>query len=152
MAAAQQSREEFWRDYEEKCGEKVLAYNLGQYIKGWEPYREPLWGLVILTEAGFRFHHFAHENWIGALSRLGSGGEAPKEKTIFIPLGDIVSAELHIEKRWWKKILSPGVPRLIIRYRTEGGGEAELVAETDSKAEPLGEKLRDLLATSATGS
>ncbi|MDR2027939.1 MAG: hypothetical protein LBP93_00225 [Treponema sp.] len=134
---------EFWRDYEKRYGEKVLAFTLGRYISGWASYETPLWGLLIATGGGFRFHHFPHEGWIDAISRITTGGEAPQEKTIFIPKGWLVSVELRIEKSWWKKILSPHPPRLSVRYRTPEGVEAELLAETDQKAETLLAHLRE---------
>jgi hypothetical protein len=130
---------DFWREYEKTCGEKVLAYTLGQYISGWDEYEFPFWGLLIATDGGFRVHHFPHESWIQALSRSTMGGEAPKEKTIFIPRDRIISAELRMERNWWKKLLFAVSPRLIIRYRKAGpeAAEAELVAETEKKAESL---------------
>jgi hypothetical protein len=121
----------FWKEYEEKCGEKVLAYTLGQYLSGWEEFNLPLWGLLIATSGGFRFHHFPHEGWIQALSRLSSGAEAPKEKTIFIPRDQLAAVELKVEKSWLKKIFLPHSPRLVIRYGDRGG---ELVMETGQKA------------------
>ncbi|MDR0376282.1 MAG: hypothetical protein LBH70_00645 [Spirochaetaceae bacterium] len=128
----------FWKDYEEKCGEKVLAYTLGQYRSGWEefdlPPRTPLWGLLIATSGGFRFHHFPHEGWIQTLARVSSGEEAPKEKTLFIPKDRMASIELKIEKSWLKKIFLPRPPLLVIRYGDAGG---ELVMEADQKAREL---------------
>jgi hypothetical protein len=124
----------FWKDYEEKCGEKVLAYTLGQYLSGWDEFNTPLWGLLIATSGGFRFHHFPHEGWIQALSRLSSGGEAPKEKTIFIPRDQLASVELKVEKSRLKKILFPSSPRLVVRYGNTGG---ELILETDQKAREI---------------
>jgi hypothetical protein len=121
----------FWKDYGEKCGETVLAYTLGQYLSGWDEFNMPLWGLLIATSGGFRFHHFPHEGWIQALSRVSSGGDAPTEKTLFIPRDQLTSVELNVEKSKWKKILFPSSPRLVVRYGDTGG---ELVMETDQKA------------------
>jgi hypothetical protein len=126
--------DKFWREYEEKIGEKVLSKSLGKYLSGWAEYPQPLWGLAIATSGGFRFHHFPHEGWIMALSRVTSGGEAPKEKTFFIPQEKILSVKLIVEKRWWKKLLTPSSPLLLIRYSLVDGTEAELSIETDSKA------------------
>jgi hypothetical protein len=137
----ERSPEEFWRDYEEKVGEKVLARSLGRYLSGWEefdsPQRNPLWGLLIVTGGGFRFHHFPQVSWLDALSRLNSGWEAPREKALFIPRDRIISVELRSEKSFWKRFFSPRLPLLIIRYRSEDGQERELLAEADSKTEDL---------------
>jgi hypothetical protein len=135
--------EEFWKQYEAALGEKVLAYTLGQYLSGWAEYALPLWGLLIATDAGFRFHHFPHEGWIQVLSRMTGGGDAPKEKTIFIPRDRILAAELRKEKSLLKKIFLPGQPRLVLRYRDSSGVEAEFIAEADSKASLIIEKLQN---------
>jgi hypothetical protein len=128
-----QSPEEFWRDYETRIGEKVLARNLGRYLSGWNEFEEsggnPLWGLLIATEGGFRFHHFPQINWFDALSRLSSGWETPQEKTFFIPRDRIVAAEIRKETSWWKRLFAPGSPLLVIRYRKTDGTETELLAE-----------------------
>ena len=127
----------FWQNYEEKTGEKVLAKSLGRYLGGLDEHPQPLWGLAIATTGGFRFHHFPHEGWIMALSRITSGGEAPKEKTFFIPKENISFLELVVEKRWWKKLLAPSSPVLRIRCRQENPGgkaETEILVETDREA------------------
>jgi hypothetical protein len=127
----------FWKEYEEKIQEKVLAKALGRYISGWNEYQEPLWGLLIATTGGFRFHHFPHEGWLIALTRITTGGEAPKEKTIFIPKEMITAVDLRVEKRWWKKILTPSTPVLRLRYTGLDGGDAVLIVETETKAQDV---------------
>ncbi|GHT89887.1 hypothetical protein FACS1894137_19220 [Spirochaetia bacterium] len=140
--------EEFWREYETALGEKVLAYTLGQYLSGWAEYDPPLWGLLIATDAGFRFHHFPHEGWIQVLSRVSTGGDAPTEKTIFIPHDRIHSVELRREKSLLKRIFIANQPRFVLRYRDGSGIEAEFVAETDSKAALIVEGLQNVRETS----
>jgi hypothetical protein len=139
----EQSPEEFWRDYENSLGEKVLARGLGRYLSGWDEFdaagETPLWGLLIVTGRGFRFHHFPQINWFDALVRPHSGGVTPKEKTFFIPHEWIDAAELRLEKSPWRRLFAPRPPLLAIRYRN---GEArELLAETDTRARALAELL-----------
>jgi hypothetical protein len=126
--------EVFWRDYAAKFGEQVLAYALGRYIRGWEGFDVSLWGLLIATSGGFRFHHFPHESWIEAISRTTLGGEAPQERLIFIPQERLIAVDFQQETAWWKKLLSAQPPRLVIRYRDDADKEQELVAETEKKA------------------
>jgi hypothetical protein len=132
--------DKFWQDYEASINEKVLARSLGQYLSGLAEYSYPLWGLAIATSGGFRFHHFPHEGWIVALSRITTGGDAPKEKTFFIPREDISSVELLLEKRWWKKILTPSNPALVINCRVNGE-ETQVLIETDRSAGAIVEAL-----------
>ena len=136
---------DFWREYEAKTGETVLARSLGQYISGWEEFDankwNAIWGLIIATSGGFRFHHFPHMSWLDALTRFSSGAEPPKEKTLFLPKERILSARLVRETRWWKKLFSPSAPRLIIHYRNEAGEERDMLLETEYRAEGLAEQL-----------
>lgn len=135
--------EEFWKQYGAALGEDILSYALGQYLSGWAEYDPPLWGLLIATDRGFRFHHFPHEGWIQALSRLGSGDEGPKEKTIFIPRERILSVELRREKSLLKRILFNSRPCFVLRYADSAGAEAEFIAEADTKASLIVEKLQN---------
>lgn len=145
MAQKGKSPEDFWAEYEEKTGEKVLARSLGQYVSGWDEFGNPpggtMWGLIIATSGGFRFHHFPQANWITALARIGSHDEPPKEKTIFIPAGRIISAVLHRETKWYRRIFSPNVPRLVICYRDDAGGEKELLLQAEFKSDGIAEAL-----------
>jgi hypothetical protein len=125
---------EFWRKYEAGLGEKVLSFSLGQYLSGWAEHDPPLWGLLIATDRGFRFHHFPHEGWLETISRFSTGGEPPREKTIFIPRERIIHAELRRERSLLKRILFASRPRLVIRYRDDRGAEGEFIAEADSTA------------------
>ena len=133
--------QEFWREYEAGLGEKVLSFSLGQYLSGWAEHDPPLWGLLIATDRGFRFHHFPHEGWLQILSRLSTGGKPPEEKTIFIPRERILLAELRRERSLLKRIFFASRPRFVIRYRDDRGAEGEFIAEADSTAAAIIEKL-----------
>lgn len=141
---------QFWRKYEFTHGERVHAFSLGRYIKGCADLAFPLWGLLIATDGGFRFHHFPQESWLTALSRATTGGgkEAPKEKTAFIPLEKIISIEYKIEKSWLKKIFLSAQPLFILRYYDDDGQEWELIAETDKRSLEVIEALQKITGTS----
>ena len=136
--------EDFWREYEEQTGEKVIARSLGQYVSGWDEFDNvsgtPMWGLIIATSGGFRFHHFPQSNWFSALARIGSLDDPPKEKTVFIPTSRIVSVVLHKETKWYRKIFSPGT-HLEIRYCNEAGDERKLLLQADHKPEGIAQAL-----------
>ena len=130
---AEKNPDDFWREYEEKTGEKVLARCLGQYVSGWEEFGNltGLWGLIIFTSGGFRFHHFPQQSWIETLTRA-VGSEAAKERTIFIPNENITGKRFIEESKWWKK-LSGSIPQLQIQYRDGAGNEQRLLLNADSK-------------------
>jgi hypothetical protein len=145
MARKGKSPEVFWQEFEENTGEKVMARGLGRYVSGWNEFDSEgttnIWGLIIATSGGFRFYHFPQANWLTALTRFGSSGDTPKEKTIFIPSDDILSAVLHKETKWYKKIFSSAAPRLLIRYRSQNGSEKELTFNADYKPDAIAEAL-----------
>jgi hypothetical protein len=138
----------FWREFEEQTGEKVLDRGLGQYLSGWDPFDapggggKPVWGLIIATDGGFRFHHFPQVSWLDSLIRPASGGGAGEEKTFFIPKDRIISAELRREKRWWKRLAGSAPPLLTIRYHTGAGEERELLIQAEYRTEGLAERLK----------
>ena len=138
----EKSPDSFWREYEEKTGEKILARGMGRYLSGWDEFDsrgwKAIWGLIIATSGGFRFHHFAQYGWLDLFARRD---EAPREKTIFIPGEKIVSADLRRETLWWKKLLKPSPPRLSIRYTGAEGKEKELLLESDNISGDFAEKL-----------
>ena len=134
LRKTEKSADDFWREYEEKTGEKVLARGLGRYVSGWGEFDSDrstsLWGLIIASSGGFRFHHFPQHSWLDSLVSLG-GREEPKEKTIFIPKEKIISAVLVAEKKWWKKIFAPNPPRLEIAYHDGEGNPRRLLVEVE---------------------
>jgi hypothetical protein len=138
----EQSPEEFWRDYEARIGETVLARTLGRCLSGWDDFdregKTPLWGLLFVTDRSFRFHHFPQANWLDIFIRSPAGAA---ERTFCIPREWIDSAELRLEKSLWRRLLAPRPPLLAVRYRNGEGQQRELLAETDSKARILAELL-----------
>jgi hypothetical protein len=133
LRKTEKSAEVFWREYEEKTGEKVLARGLGRYVSGWEEFDSngltSIWGLIIASSGGFRFHHFPQRSWLYSL--IGGGGrEEPKEKTIFIPKEKIISAEIIAETKWWKKIFASSPPHLVIGYH-DGDNTRRLLLEVE---------------------
>ncbi|MDR0323981.1 MAG: hypothetical protein LBI12_06020 [Treponema sp.] len=132
----QKSSDDFWREYEEKTGEEILKRGLGKYVSGWDEFDKKklsgIWGLVITTSGGFRFHHFPQNHWLDSLTRFGSKGPA-KEKTIFIPNEKIISNEVIKEKKWWRKIFISSIPHLVIRYIDEAGNEKQILFEAEYK-------------------
>ncbi|QQO09436.1 hypothetical protein [Breznakiella homolactica] len=144
MAKYNPDAEAFRKEYEERYGEKILAYGLGRYLGGWKEYDGEFWGLVIATEGGFRFHHFPHEGWLQMVSRSTTGGKPPQEKTIFVPRDSIVSAEYRTEKSWWRRILFPSHPLIAVKYRN-AAGSGEILCETDSRSIPVADSLKRLI-------
>lgn len=142
LKKTKQSQDDFWQEYEEKTGEKVLARSLGQYLSGWEEFDnkgwKSIWGLIVATTGGFRFHHFPQRGWFEIFSRNSA---APGEKAFFIPKDKMISAQLIVEKRWWKKIFKSPSPRLIINFRNALDKETEILLDADFIRGDLAESL-----------
>jgi len=147
---SEKSPDDFWREYEQKINEKVLARCLGRYMSGWEDFDErgwtAIWGLVIVTSGGFRFHHFPQQGWLDFFTRF-AGQEGPTEKTLFLPKEKIVSARIIRETSWWKKILKSTPPQLCLKYSDEAGNERQMLLEADLRSDELEENLKALIAS-----
>jgi len=130
----EKSPDVFWQEYEEKTGEKVLARGLGKYVSGWDEFDSKkwggLWGLIITTSGGFRFHHFPQHSWVDLFGTFAKN-EPPKEKTIFIPQENVLLTDYKIEDKWWKRLLSFSPPRLVVKYKNEEGQEKQLLFEAE---------------------
>jgi hypothetical protein len=138
-----ETAEDFWAHYEAALGEKVAAHALGRYLGGWDAYDGPLWGLLIVTEHAFRFHHFAHANW---LTVWLSQGDGPKEKVIMIPAEKIVAVQFFDGRLpWWKKIFTNYQPLLTIRYQKDAGDKGAIRIETGRDAQPLVDMLSSIV-------
>jgi len=167
MRKVEQSAEEFWREFEERRGEKVLSFALGRYLSGWpeeaqhegaathdretaEAPRGPLWGLLIATERAFVFHHFPQASWLQALSKPGN---EPREYSLSIPQEAIVSVEFVKEKSLLKRLVFGDNPLLKVHYQTDSGRKETrketFVADTENKGEEVAKRLSELRASSA---
>jgi len=143
----EKSSETFWREYEEKTGEKVLERGLGKYVSGWDEFDKKgwngIWGLIINTSGGFRFHHFPQNNIFDALTQFAAKryGQS-EEKTIFLPQEKIISQEITKEEKGWKSFFYHSVPQLIINYSDEspnesGGKDKKLIFEAEYTMEKV---------------
>jgi len=143
----EKSPDTFWREFAETTGETVLARGLGKYVSGWDEFDEKkwngLWGLIINTSGGFRFHHFPQNNIFDALTQFAANAkEQKKEKAIFIPKEKIISQELIKEEKWWKRLFLRSAPLLVINYREEtpneiGAKNKKLIFEAEYTKEKL---------------
>jgi len=143
----EKSTETFWREYEEKTGEKVLARGLGKYVSGWDEFDKKkwngIWGLIINTSGGFRFHHFPQGDIFDALTQFAAKrNEPPQEKTIFLPQEKIISQNITKEEKWWKSFFTHSVPQLVINYNDElpgesGGKDKKLIFEAEYAKEKM---------------
>ncbi len=133
--------ESFWKEYAEKHGETVFAHSLGRYIGGWaddpDTLRTPLWGLIIATSGGFRFHHFAQDSVVSTLWRLNGGRDSSKELEIYIPKLSIINIDFYKEGSAWRRLLFATPPQLTLNYRDENEAKRILRADGDHNLEAV---------------
>lgn len=83
----------FWEAFEKETGEKVLARSMGEVFKP-ENRGSGVWGLLILTDAAFRFKHMPNDNWLLSLfRRMDRVSEQDKAEDILIRREDILAVE-----------------------------------------------------------
>ncbi|HOX31358.1 MAG TPA: hypothetical protein PLB91_03460 [Spirochaetales bacterium] len=125
----------FWSDFEAETGEKVQARAIGTYF---EPGDERgVWGLLILTDASFRFKHLPSENWISALFKSHRNAPSPSRAIdIVVPRAEISSLD-EPRRGPLARLFGPVFPRFTLAW--EGGARRETFA-----ADPSSDLLRGL--------
>ena len=139
----QEDAAKFWSDFEAETGERVAAKAIGTYFPPGGDERG-LWGLLILTDASFRFKHFPNDNLIFGLFR--PRGKAPRDEAVdlALPLGGIIA--LREERRGFlARLLGSAFPRFELEWR-EGAG----ARKGGFAADPSSDLMR-LLRESAEG-
>lgn len=128
--------ERFWRETEERIGEHVLLYSLGQYQAGYGDVRPGAWGLFYISESALHFQTFPSQNWFSALFRGISRGRARETETemeFMVPQASIREVRLITEGSWWKRLVSPHPPIVSVLYIDADGQEADLRFAMDMK-------------------
>jgi hypothetical protein len=101
----------YWSAFEEETGEKVEARSIGEY------YEAPgdasgLWGLLVLTDAAFRFKYVPSENWLSSMFKRAVG---VKSEAVDIRIAREDISSVTIPKRdFLSRIFSPPMQRLVI--------------------------------------
>jgi hypothetical protein len=128
----------FWRDFEVETGEKVETRTIGTYYEA-EGDDRGLWGLLVLTDASFRFKHLPSENWITALFKSHRNPSSPARAIdIVVPRADILSFK-EPKRGLMARLFGPAYPRFTISWKTAEGETRGFFA-----ADPSSDFLREL--------
>jgi hypothetical protein len=110
--------EEFWAAFEKETGEKVLARSIGEIYERQSDMG--IWGLLVLTDASFRFKHMPNDNWLVSLFRGSSRKSGqPLKDDIVIRRDALLSVDTP-ERNLFTKLFGPAFPRFSVRSRGEG--------------------------------
>jgi len=132
--------EKFWSDFEAETGEKVEVKTIGTCFES-PGDKQGVWGLLVLTDASFRFRHIPSENWLSSLFKPRRTTQAPARAIdLVVPRSDIVSLD-EPRRGFMAKFLGPAFPRFTLRWREEGREKAG-----DFAADPSSDLLRRLRA------
>jgi hypothetical protein len=120
--------EKFWSDFEAQTNEKVVARSMGIWHEDGE--ENGPWGLLILTDASFRFKHMPGDKLILGLFRAPDG-KGPKRELvdIMVPLDRIASVS-EASKSWLSRLFGSPFRRFTVTWSE--GPEAERLAESFS--------------------
>ncbi len=128
--------ERFWRETEERLGERVLLYSLGQYLGGYGDVRAGAWGLFYISDSALHFQTFPNQNWFSTIFRSFARSRAREEATemeFTLPQASIREAQLRGGRSLWKRIFAPEPPTVSVYYINEDGNESELRFLMDMK-------------------
>lgn len=135
--------EKFWAETEEKLGERVLVYSLGQYIGGYGDVHPGTWGLFFVSETALHFQTFHSENWFGALLRgRRKAKPAESEMEFQLPLSCLKDVEVRRQKSWLRRLFVPESPMVHAPFVLPTGHEGELLFAMDLKIKEFVEGLK----------
>jgi hypothetical protein len=133
--------EKFWSDFERETGEQVEARSIGTWYEGGKD-DNGVWGLVILTNASFRFKYLASENWFSSIFKSGRRGPARVIEDIVVPREELVEL-IEAQRGLLSRIFGSAFPRFALSWRQGGSLRREAFAiDPSTKLLPL---LRELL-------
>jgi hypothetical protein len=132
----------FWERFEAETGERVAAKTIGTFYERGGDERG-LWGLLVVTDASFRFKHFPSDNMVLGLFKVKGRSEPEAPVDIAVPLSS-VSALKEEERGFWKRIFGSAFPRFELAWR-----EGEAVRSESFAVDPSSDVMRLLREAAA---
>lgn len=131
--------DKFWNDFETETGEKVAARSMGIWHENGD--EKGLWGIVILTDASFRFKYLPSESLILGLFKSPGGGKGEKRGAvdIVVPLDQVTSLK-EAERSFLSRLFGSPFRSVEVSW---GASEADHRRERFS-VDPSGDLLKRL--------
>ncbi|RKX74816.1 MAG: hypothetical protein DRP87_16025 [Spirochaetes bacterium] len=127
---------EFWRELENKIGEPISIYSMGEYFTGFEEINNPVVGLFFLTETRLFFQTFPRKNWLASISESIRGRKEENEpNTYSLPLNWVRKVELLKPKSFLGRIFASGMTKVSVEYLDEENETCIMQFTLLSKAE-----------------
>jgi len=135
--------EKFWSETEERLGERVLVYSLGQYVSGYGDVRPGTWGLFFVSESSLHFQTFHSENWFSSLLRSRKKSQPSESEMEFhLPLSSLREVEVTRRKSWFRRLFAPEPPMIHAAFELPTGHKGELQFAMDLKIKEFVEGLK----------
>ncbi|HET7839304.1 MAG TPA: hypothetical protein VFL04_06060 [Rectinemataceae bacterium] len=126
--------ERFWSEFERETGEKVVARAVGSWYEDGSDERG-VWGLVVLTDASFRFKYLPSENWFASLFRAARREPARAVADITVPRESLVAMK-EPHRTLASRLFGSAFPRFTLSWR-----EGELLRSEAFAVDPSTELL-----------
>ncbi|MFP4563526.1 MAG: hypothetical protein ACLFRY_09470 [Spirochaetia bacterium] len=101
--------DEFWKDLEEKTGESIIVYSIGETLTPFGTIPSRTVGLFYLTKSRFFFQSDPDTNWFSGLFKgLRKGKDSRKRREYIFPLSRITRTSLDLPEGFFRRIfISP---------------------------------------------
>ena len=97
--------DEFWKDLEEKTGESIITYSIGETLTPFGTIPARTVGLFYLTKSRFFFQTVPDTNWFSGLLRgIRKGKDSRKQREYVFPLSRITRTSLDLPEGFFKRI------------------------------------------------
>ncbi|MCR5612903.1 hypothetical protein [Treponema sp.] len=145
MNKTDNGKEQFFEEFKARFGETVTSIEMVNILAGSRVFSELglkpeggdiIWGLLVFCESK-KVYFYVHpsESMMGAMMRVASQGEGPKEQ--FVCLTDVKGFELVAHKRHWFDFLLPNAKFKIMAQLDCGNEKLVFEINTQNKAEQV---------------
>jgi hypothetical protein len=114
--------DEFWKDLEEKTGEKIIVYSIGETLTPFGTIPTRTVGLFYLTKSRFFFETVPDTNWFSGLLRgIRKGKDSRKRMEYVFPLSRITRTSLDLPEGFFRRIFVSPLSIMEIDVTTDNG-------------------------------
>jgi len=127
----------YWKEKENKLGERILGKNICEYISGYRDFDRKTWGILYFTKNSFYFDIF-HEKkfFFSSIFKVNRTDQDKKINTFQIPWKDVIKIDLPKAKNYFLSIFFPPDSLTIVSYSDKSNyRDCKLVLNIHSKNE-----------------
>jgi hypothetical protein len=119
--------DEFWKDLEEKTGESIIVYSIGETLTPFGTIPSRTVGLFYLTKSRFFFQSDPDTNWFSGLLRgIRKGKDSKKKMEYVFPLSRITRTSLDLPEGFFRRIFVSPLSIMELDVMADDGPAATL--------------------------